>query len=189
MENKIIAIITFSGDKINHYIDTSFVNYFLRSRVSNEIINASKEISEKLSPGKIHCIEFDKMTDEYEYLDLIVCTVCKHSNDSVVILTKKYKHQRVISELAYKLVFHKDKLEGDLESIVKKYENPGSIDSIVKVKNELDKTIDVVHMTMDKMRMREKEINELVAKTEELEKVSDIFVIKAKKMNSCCVIL
>ena len=200
MENKIIAIIVSNGDTEKHYIDTSFVNYFLRTRLSNELINASKEISKSLSTGKIHCIEFDKMTEEYEHLDSVMCTVCKNTTISVVILTKKYKHQRVIAELAHKLMMSYSQknqvgqLNGgdgytDLESIAKDYETPHMVDNIVKVQNELDKTIDVVHLTMDKMRMREKEINELVAKTTELEDAANVFAIRAKKLNSCCAIL
>lgn len=192
MENKVIGIVIIIGDvTVNYYIDTSFVNFFLRNQVSTKIINASKEISYSATIGKIHCINFDHMTDEFEHLDNTTCTICKSEYVSIVILTKNYKHQRVIAELAHKLMtdMKKNGKVDDLQTLAKNYEHPEAIDKIVQVQSEIDKTMDVVNITMDKLRMRERDINELVTKTKDLEDAADKFVIDAKKLNSCCVIL
>lgn len=188
--NKIIGMIVIckSGSVFDYFIDTSSVNFFLRPKLTSDIISASREISLSLPPGKIHTINFDRL--EYEFTSGVVCTVCKNEHISVVILTQNYQYQRIIMELAYKLMQSHGKIENEsLESLAEKYAKPENVDKIVNVRSELDKTMDVINMTIEKINIRGNDINELVLKSDELKDNTKEFVINSKKLNSCCMIL
>ena len=60
---------------------------------------------------------------------------------------------------------------------------------LIKIRDELDKTKEVLQMSIDKVMERGGNINELIDKTDKLAVESDIFKIRAKKLNSCCSIL
>ena len=57
------------------------------------------------------------------------------------------------------------------------------------IKKDLDETIVVLHKTMENLLIRGEKLEDLIEKSEELSAQSKSFLIKSKKMNSCCVIL
>lgn len=74
-------------------------------------------------------------------------------------------------------------------SIWLKYQDPTQISKILKVKKELTETKKVLLESIDKVLERGEKIEDLIAKTEQLETSSRTFKIKATKLNSCCTIL
>ena len=189
--NQIIGIILFKDNEVtNKYIDVSWVNFFVRSSVIDGIVNNSREIVNRIrdnDTGKVVCVNFDTLSSEVPFLSDVVCyCYADTSGYASTIMTKNYKHGRVIVELTQKL--HSSPWE-NLEDITKQYEDPASIDKIAKLQDELDKTIEIMHINIGKVFERGENIKVLEQKTHELSISTKIFVDDARKLNSCCAIL
>lgn len=76
-----------------------------------------------------------------------------------------------------------------LDSYLKKYQDPSQADSIMKVQQELDETKIVLHKTIESVLQRGEKLDSLVDKSEALSSSSRMFYKQAKKTNSCCVIV
>jgi synaptobrevin homolog YKT6 len=76
-----------------------------------------------------------------------------------------------------------------LKEYIKKYQDPGQADSIMKVQRELDETKIVLHKTIESVLERGEKIDSLVAKSDGLSAQSKMFYQQAKKQNSCCVVM
>lgn len=76
-----------------------------------------------------------------------------------------------------------------LEAYIKKYQDPGQADSIMKVQQELDETKIVLHKTIESVLQRGEKLDSLVDKSEALSSSSRMFYKQAKKTNSCCIIM
>jgi len=188
--NKIIGIIIFKDlSVINKFVDVSWANFWIQTMVTNGIIDTCKDIVQRVNACKITCINFDDMSKEIEYMSDVVCYCYKNQNGlSSIILTKNYKHKRIMTELTYKLI-NEFGTDTDLAELAKQYEDPISIDKIAKARNEIDKTMDVLHLTIEKVLERGDNIEALVIKTDELSASSDLFFKRSKQLNSCCIIL
>ena len=188
--NKVVGIVIFKyGDVVNKFIDVSWVNFIVRGSVENGIINTCRDITRRVGVGESVSVNFDTVSDEVEYLSDVICYCCKNQYGMAsMVLTKGYKYGRIIVELAYKLI-NKYDMDNNLEKIVREYENPSSVDNIVRVQEELEKTREILNMTIDKLLERGGNIEDLVDKTGELELNSKIFFNRAKRLNSCCTIL
>lgn len=77
----------------------------------------------------------------------------------------------------------------ELETYIKKYQDPSQADSIMKVQQELDETKIVLHKTIEGVLQRGEKLDSLVDKSEALSNSSRMFYKQAKKTNSCCVIM
>ena len=77
----------------------------------------------------------------------------------------------------------------ELNEIIKKYQDPGQADAIMKVQQELDDTKIVLHNTIENVLQRGEKLDNLVDKSETLNTSSKMFYKQAKKSNSCCVII
>lgn len=77
----------------------------------------------------------------------------------------------------------------ELDSYLKKYQDPSQADSIMKVQQELDETKIVLHKTIESVLQRGEKLDSLVDKSEALSSSSRMFYKQAKKTNSCCVIV
>lgn len=76
-----------------------------------------------------------------------------------------------------------------LETYLKKYQDPSQADSIMRVQQELDETKIVLHKTIESVLQRGEKLDTLVDKSEALSSSSRMFYKQAKKTNSCCVIM
>ncbi|QIW95289.1 hypothetical protein AMS68_000807 [Peltaster fructicola] len=71
----------------------------------------------------------------------------------------------------------------------KKFENPGQVDGISKVQQELDDTKDVLHKTIESVLERGEKIETLMAKSDGLSTSSRQFYTSAKGQNGCCTMM
>ena len=193
--NKVIGIIMFKYDDIiDRFIDLREINFLIRSKVEKEIVNSCIDIFRRIEIGKISKIDLESLSNELTYLSNVICYCYRKKDgynnisDGSMIITKNYQHDRIIFELLHKLVNSNDP-NYNLEEIAKQYEDPNSIDKLIKMKDELDKTRDVLNTTIEKVLERGTNIEELVKKTDDLTINSQIFFKRAKQMNSCCIIL
>jgi len=187
--NEIVGIIIFKHDNVaNKFVDASWANFLVRGAVINGIVDKCLDIVKRVEIGKVVCVNFDSVSNEVPYLTDVICC-CYKNRDGLasVIMTKNYKHMRIIIELTYKLI--NDLGNHDLDTIARQYADPASVDKIVKVQDELDKTIETMHVAIEKVLERGENIEDLVKKTDELNESTRIFVNDAKKLNSCCNIL
>lgn len=76
-----------------------------------------------------------------------------------------------------------------LHDTIKKYQDPGQADAIMRVQQELDETKIVLHNTIDSVLQRGEKLDNLVDKSETLNTSSKMFYKQAKKSNSCCIII
>ncbi|ODV58180.1 palmitoyltransferase YKT6 [Ascoidea rubescens DSM 1968] len=77
----------------------------------------------------------------------------------------------------------------DLESYIKRYQDPGQADAIMRVQQELDETKIILHKTIESVLQRGERLDSLVDKSEALSTSSRTFYKTAKKTNSCCVVM
>lgn len=77
----------------------------------------------------------------------------------------------------------------ELQTYIKKYQDPSQADAIMKVQQELDETKVVLHKTIEGVLERGEKLDSLVDKSEALSSSSKMFYKQAKKTNSCCVIV
>ena len=90
------------------------------------------------------------------------------------------------------LQFFQDLYKNDMSlynEIWKKYQNPNNVNSIAKIKSEVDNTKKIMLDSIDKLLERGDKINDLIEKTDQLEFNSQAFRMNAQKLNSCCTIL
>ena len=188
----IIGILLFHhGDLKNKYIDTSWMSWLLKSTITNEIIDACRQIVYRLEERKMVCIDFDNMSKELSSIEGVVCFCFKDSEGyASIIMTKNYPCKRVAQELSYKIVKDRHLIEmQDYEELFKQYDDPRNIDKLAKIKDELDRTKETLNISIEKVLERGGNIEELIEKTDELSMNSEIFFKKAEQLNSCCIIL
>lgn len=77
----------------------------------------------------------------------------------------------------------------ELDTYIRKYQDPSQADAIMKVQQELDETKIVLHKTIENVLQRGEKLDNLVDKSESLTASSKMFYKQAKKTNSCCVII
>ncbi|KAK2749626.1 palmitoyltransferase [Myotisia sp. PD_48] len=76
-----------------------------------------------------------------------------------------------------------------LNEFIVQYQQPENVDSIIKIRQELDETKIILHKTIESALERGEKIDDLVSKSEGLSAQSKMFYTSAKKQNSCCIVM
>ncbi|KAH8732191.1 putative snare protein [Phaeosphaeriaceae sp. PMI808] len=76
----------------------------------------------------------------------------------------------------------------ELEPYIKKWDKPAD-DKMLEVQRQLDETKEILHKTIQQATMRGDKIDDLIAKSDNLNASSKMFYTQAKKQNSCCVVM
>ena len=74
----------------------------------------------------------------------------------------------------------------DLDLLLSTYQDVYAVDKIMAIQRELGDTIIACGDIVNKLCLREDELNDLLDRTEELSETTKIFVIETKKLNKCC---
>jgi len=120
---------------------------------------------------------------------LVITAVTSNDYPERVIFTFMGK---MLSELALRHPdfnkFHVDqKLDlPKLKIDFKKYQNPEEADQVMRIQKNLDDVKDVMHKNIQDILERGENLDNLMAKSEDLSTVSYKFYKQAKKTNSCC---
>ncbi len=77
----------------------------------------------------------------------------------------------------------------DLDYLLHKYKDPTDVDKILKINNELVETKEELYKAFDALLERGDKIDNIVAKSNDLNHQSRTFLNKSKQLNSCCIIL
>ncbi|RCK55854.1 Synaptobrevin YKT6 [Candida viswanathii] len=195
-----IGILTTSGDKsieLTSARDLSQFSFFERNGVSQFMTFFAETVSQRTPAGQRQSVE------EGNYIGH---TYTRSEGISGVIITDKDYPVRPAYSLINKILeeylsLHSakeweniqattpDLNYSQLETYLKKYQDPSQADSIMKVQQELDDTKVVLHKTIEGVLQRGEKLDALVDKSEALSSSSRMFYKQAKKTNSCCVIM
>lgn len=77
----------------------------------------------------------------------------------------------------------------DINTYIKKYQDPRQADTLMKIQQELEETKIILHKTVEAMLAREGELDKIVERTSELSVQSKMFYRTAGRQNSCCVMM
>jgi synaptobrevin family protein YKT6 len=174
--------------------DLSSFGFFQKTSTKEFIRFFSRTLIQRTPVGKRQSVEHD------EYM--VHCYLRSDGIGGVVVSVREYS-ERVAFTLLTQLL---DKFliqYGEIPSInvdaamtfdpineaIVKYQNPTEADKIESIKKELDETMDIIHKTIDSVLDRGDKLNDLVNKSADLSKQSQLFYNTAAKQNSCCVIM
>lgn len=117
------------------------------------------------------------------------------TNSNVCILRRDNKFVCIICDKEYpikvlaKLVLEIFAENMNLHHVVYECNDPTKIDKIMETQAKIDKTIEVLHDTINGIIERGEKIDKLVKQSDELSEATKMFYDKTKKLNRCCVIL
>ena len=188
---KIIAIIVRTEDKIIYSaFDLKSFSFFQRSTVKEFIIFFSKILTNKTEYGKRQSVEHE------DYM----CHIYMKANNIAIILFCDKEYPKSAAYNVLNIIYDKNNLECDstkinkdtlkqnLESFIIDFQNPANADKLIKVNKDLQKTIDIVHKTIESVLDRGEKMETLIKKSEDLSASSKLFYQEASKANRCCVI-
>jgi hypothetical protein len=196
-----------------HIMNLDFVNILFRKKIENKIVGDCKDLVEALYEK-----EYEKGYDhEYDnkYNDTSTTITMVHIDGEIGESLKKHNLNDVVchylkKDYIYCIVTHNyfsmtiikkimDELNSalylevvDLKYVVEKYEDMETNvkrDKVAEIQDELNETVDVLKISMEKLLSRGETLEELIEKTENLREVSFKFQKQARKLNSCCMIL
>ncbi|KAG5421759.1 YKT6 [Candida metapsilosis] len=195
-----IGILNTSGEKaveLTSARDLSQFSFFERNGVSQFMTFFAETVSQRTPAGQRQSVE------EGNYVGH---TYTRSEGISGVIITDKEYPVRPAYTLINKILEEYLSLHpksewqnldqtnatlaySELETYLKKYQDPAQADSIMKVQQELDETKVVLHKTIEGVLQRGEKLDSLVDKSEALSSSSRMFYKQAKKTNSCCIIM
>lgn len=169
---KLIAIIIIESDKVvkSHY-NTDEIPFWFRSN----IIEITNETVVKISQEN-----HDIIVNMKEYK----CHLYVKSNISVAVITDKEYPIRVALDLCRVI-----DINSDLEKLCIEYQDPATVDKIMKIQKELDDIKDIMQVNIEKLMIRGESLQEVLDKSENLSFTSNAFRKKTKDLNSCCILI
>lgn len=195
-----IGILNTSGDKaveLTSARDLSQFSFFERNGVSQFMTFFAETVSQRTPAGQRQSVEEGNyvghtytrsegisgviITDK-EYPVRPAYTLINKILEEYLSLHPKSEWQN-LDQTNYTLAYP------ELETYLKKYQDPSQADSIMKVQQELDDTKVVLHKTIEGVLQRGEKLDALVDKSEALSSSSRMFYKQAKKTNSCCIVM
>lgn len=77
----------------------------------------------------------------------------------------------------------------DIEKNIVTYQKPEEIDKISKIQGDLDETKEILLKSIDQLLERGEKIEDLLDRSKDLSDQSKTLMIRARKLNSCCIII
>lgn len=110
-----------------------------------------------------------------------------------IFIDDKYEPRVVLNALQeLSDVMCNDILKEECKRILKEYNDPDKIDKIDKIgylRNDVDKTKQILVEDINKLLERDESIERLIERTNELSYTGKVFVKKSKELNRCCSII
>lgn len=169
---KLVSIVIVDNDKIfkSHYI-TDDIPFWSRSNV----IEITNETVLKISQERK-----DIIVNISDYK----CHLCINDLISVAVITDAEYPTKVAIDLC-RLV----NKSSDLKKLCIEYQDPATVDKILKIQKEIDDIKDIMHVNIEKIIQRGDSIQDLLIKSENLSFSSKAFLKGTKDLNSCCVLI
>lgn len=182
---KCIAIYFKKSDNDHEYVtDLSCYSYIFRNSLEKFIIASAKELIDRID-NKAGNMNIDFQPDINYDKSIIVVGTKSESNICLIYgLNVDYNHHILIS-LSKKII--KDGLKKTIAENFN-YLKPQDI-QICNIMNDLDETKNIMIDNIDKLLERGENLETLVERTKYLSDDSKQFYKRAKKLNSCCIII
>lgn len=171
----------FLSKTIGYVYDLSSFGFFDKSYIETNFKKLAFEIIDNSNYG----LNQDVYNGKYK-----INSFLNSNNIGIIIISTLEYNNRIIHCLILDILSQLSKNDIDfkifLKDTIKKYQKPNEIDKISKVSQELDDTINELHIAIKKVIYRGEKLDSLVQKTEELGLVSNNFLYTAKEQNKCC---
>jgi synaptobrevin family protein YKT6 len=168
--------------KIRSEYDLSSFSFFQKRNIQEfmdffaETV-ANRTINKNINQNRIKITENDY--DMHIYTNNNLC--------GILISVQSYSDRIAQSFLSNILdEYNIDKNLSLLPILLQKYQKPESVDQIMIINKDLEKTKIILYDTLEKVLKRGENIDNLIIKTDKLSESSKLFYKQAKKMNSCC---
>lgn len=174
---RIIAVyyVNTSQRQYLHFHDLSFISYFNRNSV-HELLN-------EFVLAAANSLEVDPCRKVFEHEDVILA--CHRVGKVVAVLVTDLEYpSRISFELLRRV--HEDSSDAHLTQVVQQCQDPGTVDALIRVQQQLDETLVVMHENVNKILARGDSIDLLVEKSEHLSQQTKMFYKVARKHNRCC---
>lgn len=165
-----------------------FSNSILASALNNHTIRLFQFISRSVLQKLCEKAQNDSMRiQDGEYI--IYCS--RNKSHRSVIITDNVYPSNVAQRLLYKIsttnvdTMNIEVAQTDLKTIFIAYSNP-NVDSLYKIKCELEDTKKVLHSNIEKLFERGDKLDDLIERSDRLSTVTKTFYKKAKKTNRWC---
>jgi synaptobrevin family protein YKT6 len=165
----------------------SLVSFLSRNVVHEFVSTFSKLVLSRVELGG-SCLSMD--TEQVTIPELRKYVIHYRKFDSefgITFVTTKDYDTRVAQEFIKKISCTADK--NVILELFEKYSNPETVDSIIKIKKELNQVKETLIVTIDSVLARGEKLEDLMTKTKELSSNAQLFYKAAKKTNSCCQIM
>ena len=161
--------------EFRHSYDLSFISYFNRNSV-HELLN-------EFALAAADSLEVEPCRKIFEHEDVILA--CHRVGPTVAIMATDLEYpSRISFELLRRV--HEDSSDVHLSDIVKQCQDPATVDALIRVQQQLDETLVIMHENVNKILARGDSIDVLVEKSERLSQQSKMFYKVARKHNRCC---
>lgn len=178
---------------IGNSTELSFLGYVQRRFLREHLNFAARTVCGRASPGDRTAVHLEN--------DQGICYIAIHPNKfAVTVVCDPEYPQRVAFSLIAEImnqffasgmqweniVKDRDLKWAPLEQFIKDYQNPASVDKLMRIENELNSITDIMHKNIDQLLKRGETLENLMQKSQDLSTVSYDFYKRAKKNNQCC---
>ena len=188
---KIYAILVyFDGTHKESVFNLTDFNWFQRSSVKEFILF----FSNKLQGPLVQDLEGGLRSHKNIYThDIYTIYSNKFSDKEVMFVCSDDYPENVafigISNIHRYLNQNSEQIRECLDKAIIDYQTTSKVDKIIKIQEDLDKTITIVSQTISSVLERGQQIDKLVQDSNELSTSSKLFYTKAKDNNKCCLIM
>lgn len=156
--------------------------FLYRSTIKDNIEIIASELV-KRNDGK----NLYKINESRNGIDLTI--YCSTYDKFYIIITNPEYPQTTAFELIKSLRGLDEFNSEEVDKLFVSYQKPLEVDKVLRVKTELDETKLVMMDSINKLLDRGERIEDLIDKTNQLSENSSVFKVKARELNSCCIIL
>ena len=199
---RIVSLSVYKWNQENSYLLCSEMNlqdlWFYQRGVATDLIKFNaRMISGRTQPGQQASIQLE------QNIGTCHCWTT-HDGISACVMTDLEYPEKAAYTLLNKIIMEFRTMHGTalpkvsadtafsfppLEAYLKDWQNPHEADKLLKVEKELFEVQNIVHKNLEDLLQRGEQMDELMAKSKDLNEVSVGFYKKAKKQNeSCCTI-
>ena len=174
-------------------VDVSDVGFFQRGAAKEFLIFLARTVTKRtpaMSRLQVNEQGNSLYSQSFAGGKLAVCVTCdKEYNSRVAFNLCTLVGEKFMSEFRGRWeTVDKDNMLSwpELETILKKYQNPAEADKIMKIQNDINSTKTVMVDAIDQVLARGEKIDDLVVRSQDLSDSSKVFYSTAKKTNSWC---
>lgn len=177
--------------------EVGFLNFFMRSTAREFIAFQSRFVASRTPHGTRQYVEIQ----DFEQMKVRACAYTNSDGLCCVVLIDDTYPQRVAHGLVSEMLvefsqLHSGRWEGlqqDVtmpfakgDELLAKFQDPEKADKLTKIRSDIEEVKNLAMKTLDDLMNRGEKLDDLVAKSNDLNAMSKKFYTDAKKNNQCC---